>query len=40
MIVEIQNSRISKLVSLRNDIVEYRKRILSIIEQNKNEQNK
>ncbi|MGC8616914.1 MAG: MerR family transcriptional regulator [Desulfurella sp.] len=34
------DSRISKLVSLRNDIVEYRKRILSIIEQNKNEQNK
>ncbi|AHF96819.1 MAG: MerR family transcriptional regulator [Desulfurella sp.] len=34
------DSRISKLASLRNDIVEYRKRILSIIEQNKNEQNK
>ncbi|MGC8502940.1 MerR family transcriptional regulator [Desulfurella sp.] len=29
------DSRISKLASLRNDIVEYRKRILSLIEENK-----
>lgn len=29
------DSRISKLASLRNDIVEYRKRILSLIEGNK-----
>jgi DNA-binding transcriptional MerR regulator len=30
------DSRIAKLASLRNDIVEYRKRILAIIEENKN----
>ncbi len=29
------DSRISKLASLRNDIVEYRKRILTLIDQNK-----
>jgi len=30
------DSRIAKLASLRNDIVEYRKHILAIIEENKN----
>jgi len=33
--IEKIDSKISKLASLRNDIVEYRKRILSIIEENK-----
>lgn len=38
--IEKIDSRIAKLASLRNDIVEYRKRILALIEENKENKNK